>query len=229
MLPVVATAPITAADNETHGCEPGDSIRLRWRNSEAVRSKLRYFRRLVSAAVLALTGCVCQAPGAPINSGRTCACSVPPPCCALRPPRLRFAARRPWRGGSRRAERVGRPAGPRALKAPPRLLRCGAVPRPPAVLGSGIGGPPARLRAPGWGRGLSPFGALLRFVGALLPLFSSPPPPPVAVRLFSRFLYQSAYSHCPESKGIASRPSAVVAAAAAETVPLSRRGKTAQG
>lgn len=131
------------------------------------------------------------------------------------------------RGG--RCVSFGRPAPGRAFARRPVRFRCGAVPRPPAALGSGVGGPPARFRAPGWGRGLSPFGALLLFGGALLPLFSSPPPPPVAVRLFSRFLYQSAYSRGPESKGIPSRHSAVVAAAAAETVPLSRRGKTAQG
>lgn len=46
----VTTAPMAATDSEAHGCEPGGPIRLRWRNSKAVRSKLRYFRPLASGA-----------------------------------------------------------------------------------------------------------------------------------------------------------------------------------
>lgn len=172
-------APCTASDSVSQGCEPGGSIRLRWRNSKAVRSGLRYFRRLVSAAVLALAGCVWQSARRPADAGRTCACIVPPPCCALR-----------WRGTIRailgaaarggRSVSFGRPPPGRACARRPGRCRCGAVPLPPVALCSGVGSPPARLRAPGGGRGLSPFGALLRLGGALLPPFSSPPPPPGA-------------------------------------------------
>ena len=112
-------APLAAADIETHGCKPSRSRRLRWRNSKAVRAKLRYFRRLAPAAVLGLAACVWQDARRPIRVARALAlyrglvahCGGAP------------HARRPRRGPSRRAVRVVRSSGPRArLRAPPRLL-----------------------------------------------------------------------------------------------------------
>lgn len=107
--------------------------------------------------------------------------SGPRPFCALRGRCSGSAplARRLAAGGACRS--ASRPPGAACapLPAPGRWPLWASprfpVPRLPSALVSVAR--PRGFVTPGWGRGLSPFGALLRFGGALLPPVSSPPPP----------------------------------------------------
>lgn len=167
---------------------PGSTCRhaLGHRRKPPLPSKVRQYRALASGRERLRWGGPPKAVGSPVRLHCTAAWSRPG-ARPFSPLRRRWRLGRAARGG--RSVSLGGRRGPglalRFACGPSLPLWGGPVPLVPAVvvgsalggpLCSGIGGPPARLRAPG-GRRFAPPGAAAVRLAALLPLFFLRRPP----------------------------------------------------